>query len=109
MKILELNDYAKNKIDDYLNSHKINDNVRVSISNQDLESTILLYNKVLQQSGDCICQFASNSGGCTSYHYCKYNGNFYVITAYIQEITDISYMDNEWIEIYESLYKNLQN
>lgn len=109
MKISKLNDYAKNQIDNYLYKNTINNDVRISISNQDIESTILLYNEVLEYSGDCICQFASNSGGCTSYHYCKYNDHFYVITAYVQEITDMAYMNNEWIELNRSLYKNLQN
>ena len=68
-----------------------------AISNSQLSSTVTLYEQMLQSENCSICQFGSNAGGFTSYHYYKKNDKIYLIECYVQEIQRYYVVNEKWL------------
>ncbi len=89
------------KTEEYINSfmekHKEYADFGPAITNSQLSSTIALYEQMLQSENDSICQFGSNAGGFTSYHYYKKNDKIYLIECYIQQIQRYYVVNEKWL------------
>ena len=48
-----------------------------AISNYQLKCAVDLYSEMLESENSSVCQFASNAGGFSTYHYYKKKGDFY--------------------------------
>lgn len=68
-----------------------------AISNYQLESSVNLYNKMLESENGSVCQFATNAGGFCTYHYYKKNDKIYLLDCYMQKIQHYHIVDEKWM------------
>lgn len=68
-----------------------------AISNYQLESSVNLYNKMLESENGSVCQFATNAGGFCTYHYYKKNDKIYLLHCYMQKIQHYHIVDEKWM------------
>ena len=91
---------TNNKTESYIKSFMDN-NVEFgdgpSISNYQLESTVRLYEEMIEAENGSICQFATNAGGFCSYHYYKKDGIVYLLDCYIREIQNYRVVSEKWL------------
>ena len=97
MSIRTLTEPQRKKIHTFMENHKEYEDFGPAISKSQLSSTITLYEQMLQSENYSICQFGSNAGGFTSYHYYKKNDKIYLIECYIQEIQRYYVVNEKWL------------
>jgi hypothetical protein len=97
MSIRTLTEPQRKKIHTFMENHKEYEDFGPAISNSQLSSTVTLYEQMLQSENYSICQFGSNAGGFTSYHYYKKNDKIYLIECYIQEIQRYYVVNEKWL------------
>ena len=97
MSIRTLTEPQRKKIHTFMEKHEESKDFGPAISNSQLSSTVTLYEQMLQSENGSICQFGSNAGGCTSYHYYKKNDKIYLIECYIQEIQRYYVVNEKWL------------
>ena len=68
-----------------------------AISNYQLKCAIDLYSEMLESENSSVCQFASNAGGFSTYHYYKKNDKIYLLDCYMQNIQCYHIVNEEWV------------
>ncbi len=97
MGIIKTTKETEEYINSFMENHEESEDFGPAISNSQLSSTIALYEQMLQSENDSICQFGSNAGGFTSYHYYKKNDKIYLIECYIQQIQRYYVVNEKWL------------
>lgn len=97
MGIIKTNKETEEYINSFMENHEESEDFGPAISNSQLSSTIVLYEQMLQSENDSICQFGSNAGGFTSYHYYKKNDKIYLIECYMQKIQRYYVVNEKWL------------
>ena len=88
------------KTEEYIKSFMVNNGESgngPAISNYQLESSVNLYNKMLESENGSVCQFATNAGGFCTYHYYKKNDKIYLLDCYMQKIQHYHIVDEKWM------------
>ena len=68
-----------------------------AISNYQLKCAVDLYSEMLESENSSVCQFASNAGGFSTYHYYKKNDKIYLLDCYMQNIQNYHIVNEEWV------------
>lgn len=97
MGIIKTTKETEEYINSFMENHEESEDFGPAISNSQLSSTIVLYEQMLQSENDSICQFGSNAGGFTSYHYYKKNDKIYLIECYMQKIQRYYVVNEKWL------------
>ena len=79
----------------------------IAISNRDVHSCIEKYDSMKSSNQNSICEFASNAGGMTSYHYLKLDGILYILQAWTGDIDEIYTVTDEWVNKHKILFENV--
>lgn len=97
MGIIKTTKETEEYINSFMEKNEESEDFGPAISNSQLSSTIVLYEQMLQSENDSICQFGSNAGGFTSYHYYKKNDKIYLIECYTQKIQRYYVVPEKWL------------
>ena len=97
MGIIKTTKETEEYINSFMENQKESENSGPAVSNYQLSSTVALYKQMLESENGSICQFASNGGGFTSYHYYKKNDKIYLIECYMQKIQSYYVVSEKWL------------
>ena len=96
MSIIKTNNQTEEYIKSFMDNNPESEN-GPAISNYQLDSTVTLYKEMLESENGSVCQFATNAGGFTSYHYYKKDGIVYLLDCYMQEIQNYGVVNEKWM------------
>jgi len=109
--ICQLENQQLSTIHSYLKNNGIKSEPEkfISISNCDIHSCIEKYDSMKSSKQNSICEFASNAGGMTSYHYLKLDDILYILQAWTGDIDGIYNVTDEWVNKHKSYLKMFSN
>ena len=109
--ICQLENQQLSAIHSYLKNNGIKSEPEkfISISNCDIFSCIEKYDIMKSSKQNSICEFASNAGGMTSYHYLKLDDILYILQAWTGEFVEIYNVTDEWVNKHKSYLKMFSN
>lgn len=81
----------------------------ISISNRDIQSCVENYENVKSLEEDCIsCEFASNAGGMTTYHYVKVDNVLYILVAWMGDADEMYTVSDNWVNRHKNIFDNMK-
>ena len=106
MGIIKTNKETEEYINSFMDKNDEREN-GPSISNYQLSSLVTLYKEMLESDNGSVCQFASNAGGFSSYHYYKKNDKIYLFECYMQKIKHYHSVNEKWISTQKEYLEKL--